>query len=220
MSRVGIFVCAVLLAASRVGAALGDESLLANAATPGALPLVQNGAAAPLAVSGNDWPGVQRAARDLQADIERVAGVKPALGPTQSAPVAVLIGTLGHSELIDGLVAGGKLNAEAIRGKWEAFLIETVEHPLPGVDRALVIAGSDKRGTIYGIYEISQQIGVSPWYWWADGVPEHRESLAIKPGRRVQGFALGPLSRHFPQRRSARPDELGAGEVRQRFALG
>ncbi len=185
MIRGGIFAVALLLTANRAVASLGDESLLTDAAAPGALTLARNGAATPLAVSANDWPGVQRAAYDLQADIERVAGVKPALGPNQSASIAVLIGTLGHSELIDGLVAGGKLNVDAIRGKWEAFIIETVEHPLPGVDRALVIAGSDKRGTIYGVYEISQQIGVSPWYWWADVVPQHRDSLALKPGRTV-----------------------------------
>jgi hypothetical protein len=62
-----------------------------------------------------------------------------------------------------------------------------VEQPLPGVARALVIAGSDKRGTIYGIYEVSQQIGVSPWYWWADVAPRHRDTLAFKPGRTVVG---------------------------------
>jgi hypothetical protein len=83
-------------------------------------------------------------------------------------------------------VAAGKLDVAAIRGQWEAFLVEVIEQPLPGVDRALVIAGSDKRGTIYGIYEISQQIGVSPWYWWADVPPVHRESLALASGRTVQ----------------------------------
>src|SRR5437879_1404493 len=134
MSRIGIFVCVILFAASRAGAALGDESLMGDAAAPGALPLVQNGMAAPLVVSGNDWPGVQRAAGDLQADIARVTGATPALDPKRVEPVMVLIGTLGRSELIDGLVAGGKLNADAIRGKWESFIIETVEHPLPGVD--------------------------------------------------------------------------------------
>ena len=62
-----------------------------------------------------------------------------------------------------------------------------VANPLPGVDQALVIAGSDKRGTIYGIYEISEQIGVSPWYWWADVPPKHHENLFIKAGTYVQG---------------------------------
>lgn len=164
--------------------------------------LVQHRAAAPLAVSANDWPGVQRAAGDLQADIERVTGIKPLVAadvsrlanfvPTSASALTsaatsrcVIIGTLGRSELIDGLVAAGKLDADAIRGRWEAFIIETVEHPLPGVARALVIAGSDKRGTIYGVYEISQRIGVSPWYWWADMPVKHCDELFIRSGRHV-----------------------------------
>jgi lysophospholipase L1-like esterase len=161
------------------------ESLMAEPGAAGAFPLVQNGAAAPIAISANDWPGVRRAGGDLQADIERVTGRKPALAAAPHG-LAVIAGTVGHSELIDGLVARGRLNVDAIRGKWEAFIIETVEQPLPGVERALVIAGSDKRGTIYGLYEISQQIGVSPWYWWADVPPEHRDDLAFKSGRHVQ----------------------------------
>jgi hypothetical protein len=144
--------------------------------------------AAPLFTDAADWPGVLRAAGDLQADVERVTAIKPELstGQPASANRAVLIGTLGKSALIDRLVASGKLDVGAVRGKWEAFVIETVEHPLPGVDRALVIAGSDKRGTIYGIYEISQQIGVSPWYWWADVPVRHRDTLSILAGRLVE----------------------------------
>ena len=168
-------------------ASLGDRSLLVDASASGAVPLVRSGKAAPLHVADNDWPGVLRAAGDLQADLARVTGIKPTLGPATpgATPLAVLIGTVGRSTLIDGLVAAGRLDVAAIRGQWEAFVIETVEHPLPGVDRALVIAGSDKRGTIYGLYEISQQIGVSPWYWWADVPPEHRDALAFAPGRTV-----------------------------------
>jgi hypothetical protein len=74
-----------------------------------------------------------------------------------------------------------------IAGKWESFLIQAVPKPLPGVAGALVIAGSDKRGTIYGIYDLSEQIGVSPWYWWADVPVGHRDALFVKPGRFVQG---------------------------------
>ncbi|WP_069960922.1 glycosyl hydrolase 115 family protein [Lacunisphaera limnophila] len=116
-----------------------------------------------------------------------MTGRKPELqsGQPGAASVAVLIGTVGRSSLIDGLVAAGKLDVTAIRGKWEAFVIETVEQPFPGVERALVIAGSDKRGTIYGIYEISEQIGVSPWYWWADVPVKKSAELFLAPGRTV-----------------------------------
>jgi hypothetical protein len=85
------------------------------------------------------------------------------------------------------LVEAGKIDAEVIAGKWECFVITTVDNPLPGIDQALVIAGSDKRGTIFGIYEISEQVGVSPWYWWADVPSKHHENLLIKAGTYVQG---------------------------------
>lgn len=179
--------CLVLVAAVSARGALSDRPLLAEPSVAGSLPVVAGGSAAPLHVSGDDWPGVRRAAADLQADLERVTGRRPELAQTApgQAPVAVLIGTVGKSALIDGLVAAGKLDVAAIRGQWEAFVIATVEQPLPGVARALVIAGSDKRGTIYGIYEVSEQIGVSPWYWWADVPVKKRAELFFRPGRTV-----------------------------------
>ena len=72
------------------------------------------------------------------------------------------------------------------RGQWESALTTVVEQPMPGVRRALVIAGADKRGTIYGIYDLSEQIGVSPWYWWADVQVPHADALYVEPGRYVQ----------------------------------
>ena len=63
-----------------------------------------------------------------------------------------------------------------IRDRWESSVIQVVARPLPGVERALVIAGSDKRGTIFGVYDVSEQIGVSPWYWWADVPVRHRDA--------------------------------------------
>ncbi len=147
-------------------------------------PLVLDGRAAPIRVDGADDPGVLRAAGDLQADIERVTGIKPEIS---TGKVEVIVGTLGRSAWIDQLAKAGKIDAAAIAGKWESFLISTVEKPLPGVDRALVIAGSDRRGTIYGIYTLSEQIGVSPWYWWADVPVKRRENLLIPTGTRVVG---------------------------------
>ena len=137
---------------------------------PGAVALISAGHAAPLYVADGDWPAVRRAAGDLQQDFAHVGGQAPTLAaaPSGEQPAAVIAGTLGHSALVDALVAGGKLDASAIRARREGFLITTVAAPMPGVGRALVIAGSDMRGTIYGIYELSQQIGVSPWSWWAD----------------------------------------------------
>jgi hypothetical protein len=164
-------------------------AIVSETAESGSFPLEVNRQAAPLTLDPADWPGVLRAGADLQADVERVTGIKPAIA-TNSAPPGkptVIIGTLGKSPLIDGLVKSGKLNADAISGKWESFIITTMTNPLPGINQALVVAGSDKRGTIYGIYEISEQIGVSPWYWWADVPPRRHEQLFIKAGTYVQG---------------------------------
>lgn len=171
-------------------AALGEKRFVDFASARGALPLVTNRTAASIVAAANDWPGVLRAAADLQADLERVTGIKPSLvtaGSPSGSRTAILVGTLGRSALIDDLVRRGKIDASAIAGKWEAFLIQTVDAPAPGLDRALVIAGSDKRGTIFGIYELSEQIGVSPWYWWADVVPEHRDTVVAQTVRLVRG---------------------------------
>jgi hypothetical protein len=169
LMRRAVRVIALILASmvtALAGPSLGLQTdIVSNQAEPGSFPLVAGRLAAPIFLDSADWPGVLRAGGDLQADIERVTGIKPALSTNSgpSAKIAVIIGTLGKSPLIDGLVKSGKINADAIAGKWESFIIATVAKPLPGVDQALVIAGSDKRGTIYGIYEISEQIGVSPW---------------------------------------------------------
>ena len=175
---------------SAAGASLGlAENLLLERADGGAFPLVADRRAAPVFVDPADHAGVQRAAADLCADIERVSGVLPVLvaGQPPRGEAVVIAGTLGHSLLIDRLVGAGKVATAGLAGKWESFSISTVDQPLPGVARALVIVGSDKRGTIYGLYEISEQIGVSPWYWWADVPAKHREAVFLKAGTFVQG---------------------------------
>ena len=146
----------------------------------GAFPLV----GAPVVVSDDDHSGVLRVAGDLRDDIERVTGVRPG---SSVAREVVLVGTIGRSPLIDGLVAAGKLDVRGIRGKWETSLQTVVERPMPGVDRAFVIAGSDPRGTIFGAYDVSYGIGVSPWYWWDDVRPVRRSEVYVMPGRYSQG---------------------------------
>jgi hypothetical protein len=165
--------------------ALGQKKLAWFDQPPAdAVALARNGQAARLYVDSSDHVGVLRAAGDLQADIARVSAAKPMLvkdGKPAGADV-IIIGTIGKSALIDQLVAAGKLDVSSIKGKWEGWQVQTVSKPLPGVERALVIAGSDKRGTIYGIYEMSEQIGVSPWNWWADvPAPKHASLYASAP---------------------------------------
>ena len=147
---------------------------------PGAFRLAAGGTAASILVSGEDWQGVVRAAGDLGDDVRKVTGTAAQV-VTADAPRrgAIIVGTIGKSPLIDGLVSAGRLNVDGVRGQWESFVIETV-------DGSLVVAGSDKRGTIYGIYDISEKIGVSPWYWWADVQPRKSASLYVRQGRYVQ----------------------------------
>ncbi|SNR67387.1 glycosyl hydrolase 115 family protein [Hymenobacter mucosus] len=187
------WLCALLLLAcapswADTPSSLGDTYISAKK-SKGSFALAASGKAAPLYASASEWPGVLRAAKDLQADINRVTKLQPTL-TTDQAPKGkevVLIGTLGKSPLIDGLVKAGKLNGAALAGKWEAFVVQTIEKPMPGIDRALVIAGSDKRGTIYGIYDVSQQMGVSPWYWWADVPTKEQKALYVAAGGHSQG---------------------------------
>ena len=179
----------LLLALPHVCLALTQQKFVTDRPEAGAFAVVQVNSAAKIFVDAADHAGVARAARDLQADVERVTGLKPALVRTQEelGKTAILIGTLGRSPLIDRLVAQRKLDVAGVAGQWEATVTQVVTDPLPGVSRALVIAGSDKRGAIYGIYDLSEQIGVSPWYWWADVPPRKRDALFVKPGRFVQG---------------------------------
>ncbi|MGB0066055.1 MAG: glycosyl hydrolase 115 family protein, partial [Terracidiphilus sp.] len=172
--------------------ALGEPKYVSTSPSQGAFVLAANGTQAPLIVSSDDWPGVIRAAGDLSQDVGRVTGhdaplIKIGAGEKLPRGVdAVLIGTIGRSPLIDGLIRRHKLDVTAIRGQWESAVTTIVERPMPGVRHALVIAGADKRGTIYGIYDLSEQIGVSPWYWLADVRVPHADALYVEPGRYVQ----------------------------------
>ncbi|MDR2814126.1 MAG: glycosyl hydrolase 115 family protein [Prevotellaceae bacterium] len=162
--------------------AFGAEQLVFTQGGEGWFPLAQKGHPASLMTDDSD-KGVLRAVNNLYNDIQRVTG----MWPLSHLPVAIIVGTAGQSPLIDRLLKDGKISKTALAGKVEKYLITTVDNPAPGVAKGLVIAGSDKRGTIYGIYELSQQIGVSPWYWWADVPVAHREDLYVKPGEYTDG---------------------------------
>ena len=117
---------------------------------------------------------VQRAVASLLTDVECVTGEKPALGQSPN----ILIGTVGCNRQIDQWVKSGELRD--LKGKTEKYIIKTI-------GQQLVIAGSDKRGTVFGIYELSRQMGVSPWYWWADVPVAHHDALYIKKGEYTDG---------------------------------
>ena len=119
----------------------------------------------------------------LASDIEKVTGKCPSVSGNGSVPescrYAVIAGTLGHSSLIDALVRERKIDVSSISGDWERYAVRLVEAPLKGVRRALVVVGSDRRGTAYGLLSLSRVIGVNPWYWWMDAPVEHRNSICL-----------------------------------------
>lgn len=125
-----------------------------------------------------DLKGVSIAARNLATDIGKVCGAEATVG--RHADAKIVVGTIGHSAGIDRLASLGVINAKDLKGKCEKYIITTTGNQV-------VIAGSDRRGTIYGIYELSRQIGVSPWYWWADVPVEHHERIYIKGGTYTDG---------------------------------
>ncbi len=177
----------VSLVSAQVG---GRVSYVATQREQGAFPLSAGGVSAPLYVNAGADKGVVRALNNLKTDIEKVSGTAPRLLMDKKVPkekTVVLVGTIGESPLLDQLIRKKKLDVSGIEGKWETFLIQVVEKPMRGVERALVIAGSDKRGTIFGIYDLSEQIGVTPWYWWADVPVERRENLFVRAGRHSLG---------------------------------
>lgn len=117
----------------------------------------------------SDAAVVKRAAELFAADVEAVTGRYPRVTSAagETGP-AVIVGTVGGSALIRRLSEAGKIDTAPLEGAWERYLIQTVANPLPGIRKALVIAGSDRRGAAYGLFTLSELIGVSPWYWWAD----------------------------------------------------
>ena len=168
-----VFLCLLAFPGAVYG--LGQVSYVETVSRPGSFLIAQRQTCAALYVDAADYPGVIRAAGDLQADIERVTGCRPAITHDAARQDAIVIGSLEKSPLVGRLV-----DTSAIAGKWESFITEVA-------GRRLVIAGSDKRGAIYGIYDLSEQIGVSPWYWWADVPVTHRDALFVKKGRFLEG---------------------------------
>ena len=129
-------------------------------------------------MDANDCRGVSYAANALVRDISKVSGSQATI--TSNRKATILVGTIGHSAAIDQLIKQKRINGNLLKGKREKFIITIV-------DNQLVIAGSDRRGTIYGIYELSQQMGVSPWYDWADVPVEHHDSIFANKGIYTDG---------------------------------
>lgn len=180
----------LLLSLTILAYAIDPQTYIHFKATKGSFPIAGNGKAATIYVSPEDHAGVIRVAGHFQNDIYKVSGVQPKLiqqnGITDSKPV-IIIGSLDKSPIIRGLINAGKLNEPELSGKWEKFIVQTIENPLPNVASALVIVGSDKRGTIFGMYDVSEEIGVNPWHFWADIPPQKHSELYVEPGLHTKG---------------------------------
>ncbi|WP_030443685.1 glycosyl hydrolase 115 family protein [Actinoplanes subtropicus] len=173
-----VLVAPILAVPSAAPAAEAVSSYVSTRPGPGRFAL----AGAPVLVDDADYPGVVRVAGDVRTDIHNVTSADIS---DQKDPI--ILGTIGRSPTLAKIIARGKLDVSSLQGKWETTIEQVVDNPLPGVKRAFVIAGSDQRGTIYGAYDLSRNIGVSPWYYWDDVPVAHQANLYVLPGRHTQG---------------------------------
>ncbi|NYT40232.1 glycosyl hydrolase 115 family protein [Sphingomonas sp. R-74633] len=153
---------------------------------PASFALIEKGKPASVLIDPGADPAVRHAGDGFAGDLQRVSGAKivPVVGQAGADGRVVMIGVLGQSPMIDALVRAGKIKAQDVAGEWEAFRQIIVDNPMPGVARALVIVGSDRRGAVYGAYDISEKIGVSPWHWFADVPVAKRANVYLTAGSR------------------------------------
>ncbi len=183
--KITLFIFLIILLSPFLNAQQQASSLkIVSEYQTGTFPLVQKNIATDILIDAADAEVVSIVAKAIAGDIEQISSAKPNVITTfnNQREYLIIAGTVGHSALIDQLVKNQKLDISGIQNKWESFTITIINAPIKGVKQALVIAGSDRRGTAYGLFEISRQAGVSPWVWWADVVPEQHKSLYVTPG--------------------------------------
>jgi hypothetical protein len=185
--RLAALITATALYAAQPADASAAEDVSHSASS--GFPLFDNHVAATIATDPKDAPVVRIAANDFAHDVELVTGTRPAHIVTANPKAAnlVVLGTLGKNRFIDRLIADGKIDPAPLLGARETFLIVAIDRPSPDVDRALVVLGSDRRGAAFGAYELSAEIGVTPWVWWADVSPHQRDKLIISTAVRRFG---------------------------------
>lgn len=129
----------------------------------------------------DDYDGLSLVAESFTEDMELVVGTKPQVITDESLlkDTVVIAGSIGNNEVIDRFIGNGTIKVDGIKDKWECYQIFVVDKPMENVEQAIVIVGSDKRGTIYGIYHISEMIGVSPWVYWGDVHPVKRQEITF-----------------------------------------
>ena len=185
MKKLYLALVAIVMVVANVNAA-DHKGISYNELSSDRFTLIENGNPISLLLDETDDIGVQIAAKALQKDFKMVSGKEAKILNEPSEKSVVIIGTL-ESKYIKQIIKNKKLDKKELEGKYEKYIMTTIANPVEGVDEALVIAGSDKRGTIYGIYELSEQIGVSPWYDWAD-VPVHEQkNISLAKGTYTAG---------------------------------
>ena len=170
MKKIAAIVLTFMLSISGVSAADTFVSF-----DKGDMVLCKKGETFSIIVSDNDNVAVQLAAKNLINDLKAVVEANVTVTPEKSKDAKIIIGTIGKSKAIDALVKEGKIDGNALKGKVEKYIITLC-------NGNLVIAGSDRRGTVYGIYELSRQMGVSPWYYWMDVPVKKQETIYVKNG--------------------------------------
>jgi hypothetical protein len=150
-------------------------------------PISTNGEATAVLIDDISNPLIGHSVRLFKEDVKMVTGATPEVLtdlPSKASKV-ILVGVVGQSEFIDQLIGSKKLKVDDIKGGWEQYIMQTVKSPFSGVDEALVIAGSDRRGAAFGVFSLAEAMGVSPWYWWADVPVETKDAVYVKKGRYV-----------------------------------
>jgi hypothetical protein len=155
----------------------------------GSFQLVYNNQISNIYIDTNDYKVISISANAFSGDIELITSKKPIVTTNSNniSEYPIIIGTVGKSKLINELISKKKLNIELIKDKWESFLITTIDNPFKGSKKALVIVGSDRRGTAFGVFELSKMLGVSPWVWWADVLPKHQDNILITLNTTIMG---------------------------------
>ena len=169
MKRLFLFIALYLFTLS--GLAETHQTLKVSSES-GHFPLYSKNRAATVVVAQGEPITVRRVATLFADDVERVTGCRPSVS-SKGDKGAVIIATIGHNAYVDGLIKKGRLDVSSIRGGWEQFVIREV-------DGRLIIVGSDRRGAAYGVFTLSEKMGVSPWYWWADVPVSHQDALYVE----------------------------------------
>lgn len=171
----GLFCCSLISVKAQVSPDKGNSK--------NSFPIVSSSANAVVCFDGKDEIVVRKSVSLFAEDVHRVTGQTLKIDTSKPGEVssryAIIVGTIGKSEWINSLVARNKIDTTTISGSWERYLVDVVHNPAPGIKKAIVIAGSDRRGTAYGLLSVSRAIGVSPWYWWADAPVKQQKQLAV-----------------------------------------